>query len=157
MKRVFIGICILLIIFLNSCGNSKNLLYTDKSKISGQGNSYNLNVEEQCIDDNSYKGKIKFEGMDTIWEYDCNSENKVEISYLLSVSKGSAKLVLITPDNEVKTIVESSKEDNNNTLETTILDLQKGENRIKLVAKNNSKINLEMKASEGKIYKLGFK
>lgn len=94
--------------------------------------------------------------MDTIWTCNSDSKSEVEVSYLLSVTKGMAKLVLIKPDGELETIVESEKEVDRNNITSTKIALEKGENILKLVGKNDARIYLNLKVSSGKLYKIGF-
>lgn len=156
MKKIFLIICILFTIILSGCGNSRNSLYTDKREILSENNSFNLSNTEQEISQDGYVGKMEFEGMDTIWRYDCATETQLEVTYLLSVFNGTAKLVLITPNGEIETIAEEGYENNDNELTTIKLNLEKGLNRIKLVAKSNAIINIQLKVSQGELYEIGF-
>lgn len=148
--------CILLVLILSGCSNnSMNTLYSNDKKIASDSNSFNLNSDKQSIDGQAYNGKLEFEGMDTLWKYKADKDYKIDISYLLSVAKGKAKLVLIYPDGTVTNIEENTDKAKPNELSTTSLTLLKGENRIKLVGANKAQIDLEVKISEGEFEKLG--
>lgn len=133
-----------------------NLIYSNDKKIANDSNSYNLTDDKQNIDGQIYTGEFEFEGMDALWTYKTEQDCKIDISYLLSLSRGKAKLVLITPDGAVTNIVENTDNSKQNELTTTSLSLLKGENRIKLVAANKAQIELEVKIDEGDFEKLGF-
>lgn len=164
MKKTIIFISILTVIMFNGCSlnyeislnsNYINSLYSDEDKIESKSNSYILNDFDQTISDKEYTGQINFEGMDTIWEFESESECEVEISYSLSVTNGAAKLVLIKPDGNLETIVESSEEVAEDDITSTTLSLNKGEYRIKLVGRDMSEINLKLKVLAGELYKIG--
>lgn len=61
--------------------------------------------------ENNNSGRIigsaeKLEGMDTIWEFDADEAEEVNISYSLTVTSGKAKLVYVSPDGIVSTLAE---------------------------------------------------
>ena len=157
MRKVIILVCILGVIILNGCDmNSKNSIYSNERKISSKTNSFNLRITQQSVNEEGYEGEIQFEGVDTIWKCISDSESEVDVSYLLSLTKGMAKLVLIKPDGEVETIVESEKEVDRNNIISTKIALEKGENIIKLVGKNDAQIYLKLKVPSGEFYTIGF-
>ena len=157
MKKLIISSCILCAVIFSGCElHIMNSIYSNENKISSETNSFTLNDNNQIINDQEYEGKINFEGMDTIWTFNAEEESEVEISYVLSVNKGSAKLVLIKSDGTLETLIESSSKAPNDNATSTKLSLKKGEHRIKLVAKNDAEIDLQFKASKGKINKIGF-
>ncbi|MEW8960172.1 MULTISPECIES: hypothetical protein [Peptostreptococcaceae] len=157
IKRIIITVCLLSSLIISGCGfNYMSYLYYNDKEISSDTNSFSLNDESQTIDNQSYVGKIEFEGMDTIWEFNSETNTEVEISYLLSVTKGKAKLVLIKPDGDLETIVENKNNTKKSKMNSTKLSITKGENRIKLVAQDNAQIELEINVSNGELSKLGF-
>lgn len=168
MKKIIAIICMLEVIMFNGCSmnyedlldsvdlNYINSLYSDESKISSNNNSYSLNDIKQTVSKQEYTGQIEFSGMDTIWRFNAESESEVKISYSLSVTNGIAKLILINPNGELETIVESNEIVEGDDLVSTTLVLKKGQNRIKLVGKDNAQIDLQFKVSDGEIYKVGF-
>lgn len=56
--------------------------------------------------------------MDTIWEYECESDTTIDISYSLSTSSGKSKIVLISPDGDLTTIVENIDNSTQENVET---------------------------------------
>ena len=72
----------------------------------------------------------KFYGTDTIWRIESNGNNTLELSYKSEISKGKFKLVLVTEDEEVVNLLESSDEG------TREVDIEKGTYRLKFVGQN---------------------
>lgn len=156
VKRIMLLGVIVSSIIISGCGlNYMSYLYSNNKKISSD-NSFSANNTKQTLDEHGYVGKLEFEGVDTIWSYNTETDTEVEISYLLSVTKGKAKLVLIKPDGEVEIIFESKDNNKQSKTNSTKLSLTKGENKIKLVAKDNANIELKIDASKGDLYKVGF-
>lgn len=153
-KLIMFSICVLI---FTGCGvNTMSALYSNDSKISSDTNSFNLNEEEQRIDNQEYIGQLQFEGMDTIWKYDAEEDINVEISYNLSVTGGKAKLVLIYPEGKLETIVENKDNKIQEQEENTTLALKEGNYTIKLVGANKAQIDLRFKASAGNLHTVGF-
>ena len=155
MKKILI-VCVVGILFLTACSfNAMNALYADNKKIASDNNSYNLNSIEQKIDEQTFTGNVEFEGMDTIWEYEANGNEEVDIEYLLSLTQGSAKLVLILPDGTITPIVENTNRSEVKELALSPLSLKEGRNRIKLVAKDKANIRFEVHIEAGEFLELG--
>lgn len=156
MKRVIVTGCIISTLVISGCSINMKSVYSNSSKISSNTNTFNLNDENQTIDEQGYVGKIKFEGMDTVWTYNAEKNEEVEISYLLSVAKGKAKLVLIKPNGDLETIIENKDNTQPTDMNSIKLSLTEGENRIKLVAQDNAQIELKINTSKGELSKVGF-
>lgn len=152
IKRIIIIECIVSSLVISGCGsNYMNSLYSNNKEISSDTNSFSLNNDNQALDEKGYVGKLEFEGMDTIGEFNPERNTEVEISYLLSVTKGKAKLVLIKPDGDLETIVENKDNTKQSKMNSTKLSITKGENRIKLVAQDNAQIELKINVSNGEL------
>lgn len=156
MKKIIVTGCIISALIISGCSVNIKSVYSNTNKISSNTNSFNLNNENQSIDNQSYVGKLEFEGMDTIWTYNAEKNEEVEISYLLSVTKGKAKLVLINSNEELETIIENKDNTQPTDMNSKKLSLTKGENRIKLVAQDNAQIELKINISKGELTKVGF-
>ena len=152
MKKV---LAVIFIMTLVLTGCSMGSIYSNEEKIAGDTNSYNLDVIEQKIDGHKFTGNIEFEGMDTIWKYQAEEDSLIDITYLIKLTSGKAKLVLISPDGDVVEIVENTDKSDLTEASTTPLSLKKGENRIKLVAKDNAKISFEIGIEVGDFLELG--
>ncbi len=108
----------------------------------------------------------KMTGMETIWKYQANEDMTLQMVYDLKVTNGKAKLVLITPDDTIITLTEQDSavfEDNNGQasettkysdtgmpdMESTVdLNLQKGENRIRIVCRKGTTFSLSFRIIE---------
>ena len=152
MKKA-LAVVFIMILALTGC--SMGSIYSNEEKIAGDTNSYNLDVIEQKIDGHKFTGNIEFEGMDTIWKYQAEEDSLIDITYLIKLTSGKAKLVLISPDGDVVEIVENTDKSDLTETSTTPLSLKKGENRIKLVAKDNAKISFEIGIEVGDFLELG--
>lgn len=156
-KNKYVMIFIVLSIVLVGCSkNHIDSVYNDNEKISSNTNSFNLDVDKQSIDGQEFKGVIKkIEGMDTIWTYESNKDMELDMTYLLNVASGKLKLVLISPDNSVTTLIERSKESEVVDCATNTLQIKKGLNRIKLVANKNTRIEFNIIIPNGEFKELG--
>lgn len=141
-------------------GCSKNYMmtsiYDNDEKISSTTNSFNLNIEEQSIEGQQYRGHIeKIEGMDTIWTYESDEDKELDMTYLINVTSGKLKLVLISPDNSVTNIVERTNQSDVIDYATNTLYIKKGLNRIKIVAGKDTGAELDITIPNGDFKELG--
>ena len=154
MKKIKI-IILLVALLLIGCGQqTQHKVYDDDKQIEGEGNSFSLrNYKQNKNGDRLYVNVGFMDGMDTIWEYDVNSESTVDIGYDLNLTSGKVKLVLITPDGDLCTIAEATKTDAFS--DSLSINVDNGKYRIKLVAEN-AKFELNFSVSAGELYDLGF-
>ena len=154
MKKIKI-IILLVALLLIGCGQqTQHNVYDDDKQIEGEGNSFSLrNYNQNKNGDRLYVNVGFMDGMDTIWEYDVNSESTVDIGYDLNLTSGRVKLVLITPDGDLCTIAEATKTDAFSGSQS--INVDNGKYRIKLVAEN-AKFELNVSVSAGELYNLGF-
>lgn len=83
----------------------------------------------------------------------CASDATVDVTYSLKVFSGKVKLVLINNEGEVFVIAECDSEMTEPA--QNMLNIESGNNRIKLVADENTKFDIEISISEGEFEKLG--
>ncbi len=148
MKKIvsaaMIGIFMVLLV---GCNNAVvNEMYDDDSKIAQSSDSY-AKVGSLSIsgEDGLFMSAGSFTGTETIWEHEASEDIEAEISYLLSVSSGGkAKLVLISPDDEVTIINENTDNSSMSERVTETFSLKKGKNRIKIVGFNSPELKLEL-------------
>ena len=89
-------------------------------------------------------------GTRTIWHYDAGSDIDVTFFYSLSVpAGGKAKLVLITPDNEVTILTENTDNATNSEMQSQTISLKQGNNRIKIVGYDAPKFELKLSVEVG--------
>lgn len=163
MKKIILLLCTL-VLLCTGCGvDVISNVYSNNEKIASEENSFNLvgddtkvnGIEAQGIENQKYFATIGFEGMDTIWEYTCESDTTINISYLLSVSAGKSKIVLISPNGDLTTIVENTDNSTQENLETISVALKEGKNRIKLVAADKAVIDMKLEIEVGNFEKVG--
>ncbi|SFJ21878.1 hypothetical protein SAMN02910355_1608 [Terrisporobacter glycolicus] len=156
-KNKYVMIFIVLSMVLVGCSkNYITYIYNDNEKISSNTNSFNLDVDKQSIDGQEFKGVIKkIEGMDTIWTYESDKDIELDMTYLLNVVSGKLKLVLISPDSSVTTLIERNKESEVVDYATNTLQIKKGLNRIKIVANKNTSIEFNIIIPKGEFKELG--
>lgn len=129
-------------------------VYHNNERIASDTNSYNLDSVDQTSENGRFTANVeRMEGMDTIWVFDTEEEVDLDITYTLDVASGKLKLVLISPDGDVVTIAECDSEMSEPALAT--LNLEKGNNRIKIVAGQNTKFDIDLSIPEGEFKKLG--
>lgn len=149
MKAKIIGAVLLSVCMIAGCAfNPMLAVYDDDKAIAGKSNTYNLNNYKAV----SGKGRFtasaeKMEGMDTIWTFDAEEDKALDMTYMLKVFSGKLKLVLISPEGEV-TVIEECDTEMTEPAQST-LNVEKGENRIKIVAGENTKFDVDISIAEG--------
>lgn len=97
----------------------------------------------------------KFEGMDTIWNYEATDDMVLEITYLLNAVKGKVKLVLISPDGSLTNVIERSDYGTFTDYATSTIPIKKGTNRLKMVGSKDCSVQFELTIPCGKFKELG--
>ena len=139
---------------MTGCANPMVAIYDNDIKIASNTNSYNLNNYEQTAEDGHFTASVeKMEGMDTIWGFDSEEDKSLDITYTMNVSSGKMKLVLINPKGDVSIIAECDTE-MSEPIQST-LNVEGGNNRIKIVAGENTKFDIEISIQEGEFKELG--
>lgn len=158
MKKFFFILSILTFTFiLSGCSNDYvKKLYSNESKIVSSANSFNLSIDSQKLSDNNFTGSFTLDGMDTLWSYDAPEDLSINLTTTLLLHNGASKLVLIDGNKKVQTLIEKKGENKKEVSEIIRLDLKKGENRIKILAKDNAKIDLTISCPIGTFKELGF-
>lgn len=93
--------------------------------------------------------------MDTVWSYESEEDKLLDITYLINVTSGKLKLVLISPDNSVTNIIEQTEKSDMTNSATNNLDIKKGLNRIKIVGDKDTVADLDIKIIQGDFKELG--
>ena len=156
-RNKYLVIFIVLSMVLVGCTkNHMTSIYNNNEEISSDTNSFNLDIVEQSIDGQEFKGVInKIEGMDTIWTYESDEDIELDMTYLLTVISGKLKLVLISPDNSVTTLIETNNKSDVVDFATNTLQIKKGINRIKMVAGKNTSLEFNINIPNGEFEELG--
>lgn len=154
-KKIVVGTFLTTILLAGCAINPAVAVYDNNEKIASESNTFNLDAVEQEIKDGQMTANVeRMEGMEIIWSYSSEEDREVDITYNLNVYSGKLKMVLITPDGEVNVIEECDTE-MAEPLQSA-LNVQSGENRIKLVAGKDTKFDMEVSISEGEFLKIGF-
>ena len=154
-KKIVVGTLLTTILLAGCAINPAVAVYDNNEKIASESNTFNLDAVEQEIKDGQMTANVeRMEGMEIIWSYSSEEDREVDITYNLNVYSGKLKMVLITPYGEVNVIEECDTE-MAEPLQSA-LNVQSGENRIKLVAGKDTKFDMEVSISEGEFLKIGF-
>lgn len=137
-------------------GDITSAIYTNDKELAATYDSWSLFNNNQSIENNEFNGTYELSGCGTIWKYSSDEQVDLQVPYNLTVKGGKAKLILITPDNEVKTLVENTSKSPVKDECTFTLPLEKGLNRIKLVGSNKTNIQVQLKIDEGIFQKIEF-
>ena len=153
-KKLFAVVLTTVCLMIGCASNPMVAVYDNDAKIASNTNTYNLINYEQSLEDGHFIANVeKMESMDTIWVFDVKEDMTLDIIYTLNVSSGSAKIVLINPDGEVEVIAECDSE--MTELVQSTLDVKSGNNRIKIVANQNTKFDADIMIPEGEFKELG--
>lgn len=141
MAKVKIGMIVLLIIIISTIvivDYSINYrVLSDKQRIFDDANQLVLDY-----DDYSYSTKrgrnmndtssleFEFSGMDTIWDIKAQSEGILHINFQSIIASGEFKVLLITPSDEIVTILEQSKSNEKD------IQISEGISKIKIVGRD---------------------
>lgn len=131
-------------------------VYDNEGALAGDSNSYNLTNYSGSQSDQTVSGSAeKLEGMDTIWEFDTDEEKEVNISYSLTVTAGKAKLIYVSPDRTVTTLIECIAGEESGQPISEIIKAEAGENRIRLVGAQDTSLEYEFTADMGEVEPFG--
>ena len=153
--RKIMGMALVAICLWTGCASDATVdVYDNDKKVASDTNTYNLINCKQTVEDRNFTASVeKMEGMDTIWKFTAAEDSTVDITYSLKVFSGKVKLVLINNEGEVFVIAECDSEMTEPA--QNMLNIESGNNRIKLVADENTKFDIEISISEGEFEKLG--
>lgn len=153
--KKLLGAALIAVCLLAGCASNPMVaVYDNDIKIASSTNSYNLINYEQTAEDGHFTANVeKMEGMDTIWVFDVDEDTSLDITYTLNVYSGKMKLVLINPKGDVSIIAECDTEMADPVQST--LNVESGNNRIKIVAGENTKFDIEISIPEGEFKELG--
>ena len=104
-------------------------LYDNDEAIASEADSYSFRNRTGRSEGNSTDMKFYLTGMDTIWQLSAEENCSLTVSFDITMKSGQFKVVLISPDNEVETIVEGSATGQKE------ISIMPGQSRIKIVGK----------------------
>jgi len=154
VKKMF-GAALTAVCLITGCASNPMVaVYDNDYKIASENNTYSLDNVDQTTEDGHFTASVeKMEGMDTIWVLDAEKDAALDITYTLHVFSGKMKLVLINAKGEISMIAECDTEMKEPVQST--LNIEKGNNRIKIVADENTKFDIDLSISEGSFKNLG--
>lgn len=157
-KRIVLIVMTIMIInlFIGCGNNTMNQIYNDNSKIADKADTFALDESKEIIELGSYKGKLKLSGSGTIWRYESSEDLNLQVPYTLSVKSEKAKIVLISPDNMVVTLIENTDQATIEGTTTLTVPIKKGTNRIKIVGYKKSDVDIELHIDKGTFEKISF-
>lgn len=155
-KLLSVAIIATLLSILPGCSENMNKIYNDNKKISSKYDSYTLNESVQSVEKGIFTGDFNITGSLTLWSYDSKEDVDIKAPYNLSVKSGKAKLVLITPDNQVVDLVENSINSDVNGNTTISVPVKKGLNRIKIIGYEQASLHLDLHIDKGEFKKVSF-
>lgn len=136
---------------LTGCNNSEiNQWYNNDSKIAKDTDRYAIDTSNRSAENGLYKGKTTLTGTLTVWEYTARADEMLVVPYNFTVSKGNAKLVHISEDKTVTTMLEKTEKGSDIAQKGTIkIPLKKGLNRLKLVGQHAATYSIELNIQKG--------
>ncbi len=155
-KMLKLGVILVVSISLLTGCDISNRIYYDNSKIIKDYDSLNIDMIEETAGDATYSAILKLSGSATIWKYESDKDITLKAPYDLLVKSGKAKIVLISPDNKITTLIESSGESVGRKTSVFKLNIKKGYNRIKLVGYEKADIDLEIHIEKGEFQEIDF-
>ena len=151
MKKIVLILTVcFLVVSIAGCGGG-GPVYDDDEAIARSGDSGSVTSSTVLVLGDDYTQTAKITGTQTVWGCNAARGGDIKISFSLSVAEGGkAKLVLISPDDEV-TILTENKDNNTYTdMQTKTVSIKEGLNRIKVVGDDGPKIELKMHIEEGR-------
>ncbi|MCW3491627.1 hypothetical protein [Dethiobacter alkaliphilus] len=131
-KVIFLVILVLVFLGLNGC-SQKGRFYNDYSTIVSQSNHYTYWGRRASMEGSKAKIEYnRFSGTDELWDIESKDNGFITFDYFSDVKSGKFKCVLISPDNDIKTIFELSGEG------VKTLEIEDGSSRVKIVGSNAS-------------------
>lgn len=145
---------ILLTIFLPAA------VYDDQKLLAGIDSANKMNYRLSKNDGIITVKCNKMTGADTLLRYKADDDMNLNMYYTFQVTSGKAKLILVNPDDTVITLVEQSGDDASEQNVSTavdsdsiapaaesmaVLDLKKGENRIRIVCEKGTAFSLSLR------------
>lgn len=150
-KKSLIMLLILLILnLLVGCETSyMQEVYNNDTKIAAEGDSFGIDKSECNIDSGIMKSSVKFSGTLMLWKFKSSENMELKVPYKFSVKGGKAKIVLISPDNTVTTLIEKPLKSDEKEPDVLTISIKEGVNRIRLVGANKPDIDFELNIDKG--------
>lgn len=154
MRRQSIRLVLLLCLMLALSGctdTGARAVYGDDARIAGD-DCYQIGNFSGTVDESSYGGTFQnATGSRSLWVFDASAPESRTVDCTLSLEKGRAKLVLVSPGARVDTLLEVSP---SSPVDTSVLTLQlpAGESILKLVMDGASGMSIQLRFDGGRSY-----
>lgn len=154
MKKIVV---LLLVCFaavaISGCAVDRNAIYDDDAKIAKSADTHYASMSVYSLDgDALFMTARSFAGAKTLWRYAAESDGDVTFTYSLESGEGGrAKLVLITPDDEVIVLAENADGAGTEASQSKTVSLQAGTSRIKIVGYDAQSLRLTLSADAGEL------
>lgn len=136
--------------YSKSTEDEASKLYDDEKRLAKSSYQMVSMHNPLSTDEHTFKDKARLSGSFTAWQFDVSRDKTVEVPYKFLVAQGKTKIILVTSDQKVTTLIEKSGSKKDNTTEGTFkLKLKKGENFIRLVGKDQAIYGVSMELPEG--------
>lgn len=135
-KRKLILICfyLLFVTVMAGCaaGQDKQKLFDDDAAIAQDGDSYTFVHRTGSTDSDEAiaLAYTDFSGVQTIWTMEVSAPSKVDLAFNSTVETGDFKVVLVTPDKAVFTLLSGTQQG------AATQELKPGKYAVKLVGRN---------------------
>lgn len=149
-------LCVFFAVCQTGCGGPPEdetaRIYYDEEKLANNFSSYRMEEAEQTIKGMRTTGTFQnLNGMVMFWTYEPDKDTVADIRYLLKVTGGKVKLILVDGNNRIGTITEMTRQDEMEESETVTLSVKAGYNRLKLVGTENAVVEFDIEMNEGSL------
>ena len=133
-ENIWVCLCLLFLLVLSGCaaGQDKQKIFDDNAAIIQDGDSYTfVNRTGSTLSDEevelTYTG---FSGVQTIWTMEVSATSAVDFEFNSTVNSGDFKVVLVTPDKAVVTLLTGTQQGD------ATQALTQGKYAVKLIGRN---------------------
>lgn len=140
-------------LMLSGCEADRNAIYGSDKEIAKADDNHLTDMSVYSLESSELSMTARgFTGAKTLWRYTAQSDEDVALSYSLTASGGGkAKLVLISPANEVTVLAEYDGSTETDGPQTQTVPLSKGSSRIKVVGVDGASFTLVLGADVGEL------
>lgn len=126
--------------FLKTAASYQHSIYDDDSKIASDANSYSYFNKSSITQNDVTQLKFKLTGVDTLYELNSKDNATVNIDYNCNISNGKFKIVLVSPDKNITTIIDKS------CSESKEIPITSGKSKLKIIG-DDAEVQLQVSIS----------
>lgn len=131
---ILVCLCLLFVMVLSGCaaGQDKQKIFNDDAAIVQDGDSYTFvnRTGSTSSDEEVELAYTGFSGVQTIWTMKSSASSAVDFEFNSTVNSGDFKLVLVTPDKAVVTLLTGTQQG------AATQELTQGKYAVKLIGRN---------------------